>query len=572
MAFSGRNTSTVGGSKWRKANEPQCDDRNWAALACSICVGQSCPQDQPKGVNAPVRAPQNSKVCKYDHPSVATQPSYWWQLLYELFKWHPVNQPPFRRSVAFLAGVSHYNQISQQLDFVTTDLTELRNFLLTDGGFDTVYEVRDGNVSHQVIEDFMGKYFSDPRGPVGADDRLLFYYSGHGGAQAEVEPYLLFQNANPPSDYTDALPVRDVYRWARTVAAKHLLIVLDSCFSGLARDKPGPEDMSGAISNALAGEPSGLLLTAGTGDEKAYAIQYSKQKNGSIFTHALIDALRSMSKSDGIITIGEAFEKAKVTVAAFDAVANRKMTPLPTPLPRRDGLGKGNFIFINPKAENPAVPVGIYGQQAAIAKAPDYVDPNLNLIQKEYDEVKNTSSLAALRAFVSTYKGKSYGQTLVSLIEEKISRIQDPPSREANGAPPPAEVTHPRDTGSDLAYLAGLAKARRLQELKGKKKGTAGNMPYYESTFVVTGADKCEVNENADIDHPYDIECYFSKLYFDQLLETAKSAISGLTWKSDSSREARLEDVDGRAFSQWVNVMRHKATPEVVHIYIFQFR
>jgi len=51
-------------------------------------------------------------------------------------------QTAFGRSVAFLAGVSKYYHQSPQLPFVDSDLTELRNFLLTDGGFDTVYEAR----------------------------------------------------------------------------------------------------------------------------------------------------------------------------------------------------------------------------------------------------------------------------------------------------------------------------------------------------------------------------------------------------------------------------------------------
>jgi Caspase domain len=395
----------------------------WAVLTCSFCTAQNCPQDQPQGVNRPVPAPQNPRVCRYDRPSAEGRPPYWWQLLYELFKWKPKGQPPFRRSVAFLAGVSHYNHISQQLDFVKTDLTDFRNFLLTDGGFDTVYEVREGNVSRGLIDDFMSKYFSDPEGPVGPEDRLLFYYSGHGGAQNGVVPYLLFQNANPPADYTDALRVRDVYDWAKSIPAKHLLVILDSCFSGLAADKAGPEDINAGIANALAGERSGLMLTAGTGDEKAYAVQYSTQKNGSIFTHALIDAMRSMSKTEGIVTIGEAFERATVTVKVFDAVENKKMTPLPTPLPRREGLGEGKFIFINPKAENPTLPLGLYGG-SPIVKAPDSVDPNLTLIQKEYDEAIKSQDLPALRAFVSSYKGKSFGQTLVSLVEEKIRSIR----------------------------------------------------------------------------------------------------------------------------------------------------
>jgi hypothetical protein len=338
----------------------------------STCNGQTCPENQPKGVKAPVLAPQNHHVCRYDRrTSEPSQPPYWWELLFNLFQWKPAAQPPFRRSIAFLAGVSEYTHISPQLDFVKNDLTDFRNFLLTDGGFDTVYEVRDGNVTREVFDDFMKKYFSDPYGGglAGSEDRLLVYYSGHGGAQADAEPYLLFQKA-VPGDYTrEVLAVREIYGWARTVVAKHLLIILDSCFSGLVVEKSGPDDRASGLSNSLAGEPSGVLITAGTGAEAAYAERYSKEKNGSIFTHALIEALRNMSREEGIITLGEAFERAKVSVAVFNAVENRKMTPLSTPLARKSGIGKGNFIFINTKARNPPLPSSAFGGAVPLIKA-----------------------------------------------------------------------------------------------------------------------------------------------------------------------------------------------------------
>jgi hypothetical protein len=504
------------------------------------------------------------------------RPSYWWQLLFELFKWQPVGQPPFRRSVAFLVGVSRYKHISQQLDFVKADLTELRNFLLTEGGFDVVYEVRDENVSYQLIDDFMGRYFSNPNGTLGPQDRLLFYYSGHGGAQADVEPYLLFHNARPPDDFTDALPVRDVYRWARTIVAKHLLIILDSCFSGLTLgDKAGPDDMTAALANALAGEPSGLLLTAGTGDEKAYAFQYSKQNNGSIFTHSLIDALRNMAKSEGIVTIGEAFERAKVTVAAYDAVEGRKMTPLPRPLPRRDGLGKGNFIFINSKADNPRLPSGLRGLRSAITKAPDNAEPTLSLIQKEYDEVKNSDNLAALRAFDSTYKGQPFGQTLVNIIEERISRLVERPTlveavHKDVITDPGLEMPKPKNLLSDLAYVGKVARLHRLRQLRGQARGSNEDTAYFSSTFLVTDANQCDVNISKTTEDS-NLECYFSnnKFSVSDLYFAVKSALPELTWGNIDATAERSQTVEGKESSLSINIVRFRVDPYSIHLYFY---
>jgi hypothetical protein len=566
-------------------------------VACSICAAQTCPQDQPKGVNPPVPAPQNTKVCRYNRPQPADHPSYWWLLLYELFKWKPAGQPPFRKSVAFLAGVSRYTHMSPQLDFVKTDLTEFRNFLLNEGGFDTVYEVRDANVSRQTVEDFMVKNFSDPKGPVGPEDRLLFYYSGHGGAQAGREPYLLFQDANPP-DYTNALRVRDVFGWAVTIPAKHLMIILDSCFSGLARDKAN-EDVAAGLSNALAGEPSGLLLTAGTDDERAYAVQYSKQKNGSIFTHALIDALKNMSRTQGIVTIGQAFEQAKVTVAAFDAVANKKMTPLSIPLAREGGFGKGNFIFINPKAENPAPPSGLYGGGSLIAKAADSTDPNLTLIQKEYDEVKNSNNLAALHAFDVTYKGKPFGQTLVSLIEEKINGLErqtQAPNSVVTPTSPSTEVkpknsidsyldsyfkdlkeVKPKDFKSDVIFLSHLAETKLLQLVQGSETFTVlGNLGYWHSTFVITGATRCSYLKWIPITVRDSVDCTFTgnSFSFQYLVLAAKSALPNWIWgkeTSDIGATDAVTEVEGTSpLGAKVLIRKFSVAPEEAHIILSQ--
>jgi len=519
-----------------------------AVAASSICVGQTtCPQDQPKDVKPPVLAPEGHGVCRYDRPVLSTQPSYWWQLLYELFKWQPVNRPPFRRSVAFLAGVSQYAHISPQLDFVRNDLTEFRNFLLTDGGFDTVYEVRDGNVTREAFDNYMKKYFSDPRGLAGPEDRLLVYYSGHGGAQADSEPYLLFQKA-VANDYTkDVLAVRDIYSWAMTIAAKHLLIILDSCFSGLVAAKPGPNDMAAALSNALAGEPSGLLLTAGTGDEEAYAVRYSKEKNGSIFTHALIDALRNMSQSEGIVTIGEAFERAKVSVAVFDAVENRKMTPSPTPLERKNGMiGKGNFIFVNTRAQNPPLPSGLSGQGMSIAKAPDAVDPNLRLIQLEYQEVKNTDDLPSLRAFVASYKDKSFGQTLVGLIEAKINRIEHDSDSDTTlfKRPPVSTPTTPRAQLSNEArqlrdaiiQICQLALARNL---KTERQSLLTNSEIkYTTKTSLPGSDECQVMTPRLGRVEY--TCFYPS--FGLILEKLSAAFPDWRQQKDGSRDVQFED------------------------------
>src|SRR5205085_6530996 len=77
-------------------------------------------------------------VCRFDVRWTNTNPSFFRQLL-DLFGLTPAGSLPFHRSVAFLVGVSSYKFLEPQLSYVKSDLLEMRNFLLTDGGFDTVF-------------------------------------------------------------------------------------------------------------------------------------------------------------------------------------------------------------------------------------------------------------------------------------------------------------------------------------------------------------------------------------------------------------------------------------------------
>ena len=136
------------------------------------------------------------------------------------------------------------------------------------------------------------------------------------------------------------MPVLDFSQWAQSIVAKHLLIVLDACAAGLAVRAKGevPPD---ALLQSLSGAGSGVLITAGTGDEKAWQIQTASGQGHSVFTRALLDGLREgQRKSDGagFTTIHEALARAERQVGRFEASENKRMTPQVWPLNRRDGF------------------------------------------------------------------------------------------------------------------------------------------------------------------------------------------------------------------------------------------
>ena len=90
---------------------------------------------------------------------------------------------PFGKSVAFLVGVSKYRYISPQLPYVENDLNDMRKFLLNQGGFDEVYVAKGDMVHRDLVEKYLKKTL---RSQLSSEDRLLFFYAGHGDDDVEI--------------------------------------------------------------------------------------------------------------------------------------------------------------------------------------------------------------------------------------------------------------------------------------------------------------------------------------------------------------------------------------------------
>jgi uncharacterized caspase-like protein len=321
-----------------------------AAVIFLLTAIQSCEAQQEAQIPIPIgittkRLPDG--VWQFDRIS-DNKPKFW-DRVFDLYRLKPINAQPFRRSVAFLVGVGNYSNFPQ-LPFVNDDLTEFRNFLLTDAGFDTVFELRDASVTRSLIEDYMVNKFGNESPYLSRDDRLLFYYSGR--AQDKHSGFLQFSHAKANIlSGDDVLPVSQFREWAKINVAKHLLVVLDACVSGsIFETLGGPSTVDGLL-NTLSGQGSGFLLTAGT----AFQLR-NEQKGYSIFTHALLDALRygsSDSQSRDFLTVEEVFARVQRNIAQFELTTGLRMNPQLIALDRYAGRVKGTFVFLNPIALTP---------------------------------------------------------------------------------------------------------------------------------------------------------------------------------------------------------------------------
>ena len=258
---------------------------------------------------------------------------------------------PFAKSIAFLVGVSEYKYLSPQLPFVKNDLEDMKNFLLGKGGFDEVYLASEGVASRDLIEDYMKNRFPKQ---LSSEDRLIFYYSGHGADSGGKTGYMQFSEAQPGNFAgNQVLAINDTTDWCYELKIDHLLFVFDCCASGLAFTPKGentPSDQQ--LINTLSKNGSRVVITAGTAGEKTFEIQGTKNRGNGVFTRAFLNAVetgKGDQKKDGFITIEEIIAEVKKEIAYFSLQYNQSLTPRIWELD--PGRYRGTFIFINPQAK-----------------------------------------------------------------------------------------------------------------------------------------------------------------------------------------------------------------------------
>jgi hypothetical protein len=291
-------------------------------------------------------------VIKYEVSGTNPPPDSFWQIFQNLFQFAP-KKPPFEKNFAFLVGVSSYKFLDPQLPYVKTDLENLRTFLMSQAGFDVVYIAADDVATAGLVENYMLNRFSKE---IGENDRLFFYYSGHGADIGGSTGYMQFSKARKGFYEVDQyLAITRTQEWSKIIKAKHVLFFLDSCASGLGFDaKSGASSVDQDLLSTLSGNGSRFVITAGTAREKAFQVEVSSNNGYSVFTRSFLDALQSNSNGyaeKGFLVLDEVFADAKVRVGRFESASGQKMTPRLWPIPR-DSKDTGTFIFINKDVKN----------------------------------------------------------------------------------------------------------------------------------------------------------------------------------------------------------------------------
>jgi Caspase domain len=133
----------------------------------------------------------------------------------------------------------------------------------------------------------------------------LFYFGGHG--HLNVTGGNLCGGDSRSGD--DGLSLRDVMTYASASRAENKVIILDSCHSGAAGDRPGETEIA-EIGRGM------TLLTASTSDQRAREDQAS---GSGVFTDLLVDALEGAAANlVGDVTPGSVYAHIDQSLGPWD--------------------------------------------------------------------------------------------------------------------------------------------------------------------------------------------------------------------------------------------------------------
>jgi TPR repeat protein len=240
----------------------------------------------------------------------------------------------YKESHALVIGVSEY-MYWPKLPGVRADVEAVK-LALEKVGFqvEVVMDV-DLDKMEKAFNSFIGKYGH------GADNRLLFYYAGHGHtlklAYGGEMGYIVPKDAPNPVDDRDgflkkALDMQRIEVFAKQIESKHALFLFDSCFSGslFALSRAVPEHITYKTS-----KPVRQFITAGGADETV--------PDRSVFREQFVAALSGEEAigKDGYVTGAELGDFLEKTVTNYS-----KGTQHPQYGKIRDrNLDKGDFVF-----------------------------------------------------------------------------------------------------------------------------------------------------------------------------------------------------------------------------------
>ena len=206
----------------------------------------------------------------------------------------------YTNSWALVVGINTYKVFP--LHYARKDAEAVAGLLISQLGFpkDNVKLLVDGKATKKAI---VGSFLEFTRDKVQPNDRVLFYFAGHGhtktGNRGDIG-FLVPVDGNW-ENLASLIRWDELTRNAELIAAKHVLFIMDACYGGLALTRtltPGSMRFLKDMLQRYARQ----VITAGKADEPVLDLGGPLPEH-SVFTGHLLEGLQGRAvSSEGILT------------------------------------------------------------------------------------------------------------------------------------------------------------------------------------------------------------------------------------------------------------------------------
>jgi uncharacterized caspase-like protein len=218
---------------------------------------------------------------------------------------------------AVVIGIDRYRDPSiTELQYAAADANAFYDFLITKGGVkpSNARLLLNKDATQVNIRRALGDFLKQK---ALKDDEVIIYYAGHGTTDPEptaeggLAKYLVPWDADPTSLFATGIPMEEIDHIFARLAARKILLVQDTCFSGGAggrtfvrRGLTRATTLTDKFLQDLASRQGRMVLTASDANQLSLE---SPELGHGLFTHYLLQALGGAADldSDGAITIRE---------------------------------------------------------------------------------------------------------------------------------------------------------------------------------------------------------------------------------------------------------------------------
>ncbi len=285
----------------------------------------------------------------------------------------------FQHSYAIIIGINDYHNGISPLKTAAYDATALAHIFKTDHQYTVELRLDQNATLRNLTNLFQTKL---PQ-MIGADDRLLLYFAGHGIAlngEDGPEGFLIPQDAQL-GNVNSYLPMVQLNQALAQLPCRHFLAILDCCFAGAFRWSSTrkllslPDVIHRERYDRFIQDAAWQVIASAGSDQYAWDILSLKDDRGQVGNHspfavALMDALKGTADAtppprngkpagDGVITATELYLYLRDRVEVATELSTQRQSPGLWGLNKHD---KGEYIFLTPGHElnlPPAPPLDV---------------------------------------------------------------------------------------------------------------------------------------------------------------------------------------------------------------------